>query len=286
MQNFAATDGVEVVALWDIVKDKLARAQKVLQKLGQQKVPALYDSGERAFEDLSKRDGIDLIVIATPWNWHVPMAVFGMKHGKHVAVEVTAANTLDGCWALVNTSEETRHHCVQLENCRYGYNEMLILNLVRDRFDYMVSMSSPALSLAAYRDGKLPAGDPRRKETYVCGDQNTSLIKTAKGRIITLGHNVSLPEPYDRINLIAGTKGIFRDYPPSIFVEGTGKEEFAPSIPTRRSTSTPSGRLRRGGLVRPRTAQRNVRREGKRAHAVPRLHSWPLEAGTNLDLEL
>jgi hypothetical protein len=281
-----------VVALCDIVKDKLARARKVLQKLGQQKEPALYDSGERAFEELSKRDDIDLVVIATPWNWHVPMAVFGMKHGKHVAVEVPAANTLDECWALVNASEQTRRHCVQLENCCYGYNEMLILNLVRDgvlgelthgaaaydhdlrgvlfsdngeglwrrtehfkrngnlypthglgpvarymdinrgdRFDHMVSMSSPALSLAAYRDKKLPAVDPRRKETYVCGDQNTSLIKTAKGRIITLEHNVSSPEPYDRINLIAGTKGIFRDYPPRIYVDGAGKDAFGPIDP-------------------------------------------------------
>jgi len=230
-------------------------------------------------------------VVATSWNWHVPVAVAAMKSGKNVAVEVPAASTLEECWALVNTSEQTRRHCVQLENCCYGYNEMLILNLVRDgvlgqlthgaaaydhdlrtvlfskegeglwrraehfkrdgnlypthglgpvarymdinrgdRFEYMVSMSSPALALAEYRD-KLPADDPRRKETYRCGDQNTSLIKTAKGRIITLEHNVSSPEPYDRINLIAGTKGIFRDYPPRIFVDGTGNHEFGPLDP-------------------------------------------------------
>jgi hypothetical protein len=188
---------------------------------------------------------------------------------------------------MVNTSEATRRHCIQLENCCYGYNEMLVLNLVRDgvlgdlthgaaaydhdlrgvlfsnegeglwrraehfkrngnlypthglgpvarymdtnrgdRFETLVSMSSAAKSLAEYRDRKLPPSDPRRKETYMCGDQNTSLIRTARGRIITLEHNVSSPEPYDRINLIAGTKGIFRDYPPRIYVDGTDKEEF------------------------------------------------------------
>jgi predicted dehydrogenase len=40
---------------------------------------------------LLKREDIDLVVIATPWIWHVPMAVAGMKQGKHVAIEVPAA---------------------------------------------------------------------------------------------------------------------------------------------------------------------------------------------------
>jgi hypothetical protein len=87
-------------------------------------------------------------------------------------------------------------------------------------------VSSPALSLEAYRDGHLSEDDPRRKETYRCGDLNTSLIKTSKGRVITLEHNVSSPQPYDRINLIAGTKGIFRDYPPRIFVDGAEKHAW------------------------------------------------------------
>ena len=47
----------------------------------------------------------------------------------------------------------------------------------------------------------------------------------------TLEHNVTTPEPYDRVNLIAGTKGIFRDYPPRIFVDGNAKHEFGPIDP-------------------------------------------------------
>ena len=44
--------------------------------------------------------------------------------------------------------------------------------------------------------------------------------------MIELEHNVSSPQPYDRINLIAGTKGIFRDYPPRIYFDGARREEF------------------------------------------------------------
>jgi hypothetical protein len=100
-----------------------------------------------------------------------------------------------------------------------------------DRFDFMVSMSSPSASLAAYRKTHLEPDDPRQKETYRCGDKNVSLIRTTKGKLITLEHDVASPEPYDRINLVAGTKGIFRDYPPRIYVDGTGKDEFGPIDP-------------------------------------------------------
>ena len=293
IDNFTAMPEVQVSALCDTVKDKVLRAQAKIERLGKQKVsPALYHSSDHAFEDLLKRDDIDLVVTATPWSWHTPMAVAAMKQGKHVAIEVPAAKTLEECWELVNTSESTRRHCIQLENCCYGYNELMVLNMVRaglfgelthgacaynhdlrselfsdrgeglwrrfehlnrngnlypthglgpvahymdvnrgDRFDYMVSMSSLSASLAAYRKEHVPADDPRQKEVYHCGDLNVSLIRTVKGRVITLEHNTSSPQPYDRINLIAGTKGIFRDYPPRIYVDGTPKEEFGPIDP-------------------------------------------------------
>ncbi len=94
-----------------------------------------------------------------------------------------------------------------------------------DRFDTLVSMSSPSAGLQTWREEHLPPR-PKRKETYKCGDFNVSLIRTAKGRVIELEHNVSSPQPYDRINLIAGTKGIFRDYPPRIYLDGAKSEEF------------------------------------------------------------
>ena len=74
-----------------------------------------------------------------------------------------------------------------------------------DRFTRLVSMSSPSLGLAAWRDRNLPADDPRRKETYATGDMNTSLLQTAKGRTVVLQHDVVSPRPYSRINMLSGT---------------------------------------------------------------------------------
>ncbi len=286
IDNFSAIPEVQVKAVCDVVPEKVARVQSRLVKAGKAS-PAAYTNGDHAFESLVARDDLDLVIVATPWIWHVPMAVAAMKAGKHVGVEVPAARTLDDCWTLVETSESTRRHCIQLENCCYGYNELLVWNLVKagvlgelthgacaynhdlrsilfsnegeglwrrfehlnrngnlypthglgpvahymdinrgDRFDTLVSMSSLVASLPAYRKEHLKPDDPRQKEVYREGDLNISLIRTANGRVITLEHNVSSPQPYDRINLIAGTKGIFRDYPPRIYVDGQKKEEF------------------------------------------------------------
>src|SRR5664280_3685967 len=108
-----------------------------------------------------------------------------------------------------------------------------------DRFDTLVSMSSISAGLQSYRKEKLEASDPRQQEVYKEGDFNISLIRTVKGRVIELEHNVSNPQPYDRINLIAGTKGIFRDYPPRIFVDGGRREDFGPLDPYKEKFTHP-----------------------------------------------
>jgi hypothetical protein len=49
---------------------------------------------------------------------------------------------------------------------------------------------------------------------------NTRLLRTARGRTVLLQHDVVTPRPYSRINHVAGTKGVFRDYPPRLFLDG------------------------------------------------------------------
>jgi len=95
-----------------------------------------------------------------------------------------------------------------------------------DRFDYMVSVSSKEASLSAYVKAHFPDGDPKRSEKYICGDMNTSIIKTVKGRSILLQHDVVNPRPYSRLNMIEGTKGIFADYPPRVFTDGQKDEDW------------------------------------------------------------
>ena len=277
---------VRITALCDIVPDKVERAKAMMKTAGHDYEPSVYTNGERDFERLCARDDIDVVYTATPWRWHVPVCLAAMNNGKHAATEVPAALTIEECWSLVDASEKTRRHCLMMENCCYGYNELLVLQMVKgglfgelkhggaaynhdlrsilfetrdeglwrraahldrngnlypthglgpiawylgihrgDRFDYMVSMSTPELGLSKWREDHVPKDDPRWKERYVCGDLNSSLIKTVKGRTIRLEHNVSSPRPYSRINSIEGTKGLFEDYPPRIYIEGRGADD-------------------------------------------------------------
>jgi hypothetical protein len=93
-----------------------------------------------------------------------------------------------------------------------------------DRFDYLVSMSGPSRGLQDWAAQHEPADSPKRRERYVLGDVNLSLIKTARGRTILVEHCTNLPRPYSRINLVQGSKGLFEGYPNRVYIEGRGRE--------------------------------------------------------------
>lgn len=125
-----ACEGVEVKALCDIHVPALDKsAQLVFEKTGVK--PQTYTGNDEAYKRLVERDDIDAIVIATPWQWHVPMALDTMASGKDALVEVPAALTVEDCWKLVEASERHRVNCMMLENCCYGRFELMVLNMVR-----------------------------------------------------------------------------------------------------------------------------------------------------------
>jgi len=122
-------EGVKIIAICDVVPANVERAQKILQDKGLPKADGYTDSLD--WKKICERTDIDLIYVCTHWDLHTPIAVYAMKHGKHVAVEVPAATTIEECWQLVNTSEKTRKHCMQLENCNYDFFEMATLNMAQ-----------------------------------------------------------------------------------------------------------------------------------------------------------
>lgn len=281
LSELLAIDHVRITAVADIVPEKAARAVRMCTDAGMP-APASYTTGERDFERLVTRDDIDFVYTATPWEWHVPVMLAALRAGKHCGTECPTGVTLRDLWALVNASEEYRRHCLQLENCNYGYHEMLVNRMVHDgvlgeiqhgsaayihdlrtilfegkdeglwrrawhtrvdgnlypthglgpvawymdihngdRFDYIVSMSTEERGLSLHRVATVTdQQDPKWRERYITGDLNTSLIRTVRGRTVVLQHDVSSPRPYSRLNGIAGTKGVFEDYPPRLYLDG------------------------------------------------------------------
>jgi len=263
----------KVVAICDIRESQTDAAKAFLKKNG--KKAKVYTGKADAWKEMVARDDVDLVIISTPWDDHVPMSVEAMNNGKHVAVEVPASMTWEGCWQIVDAAEENQVNCMMLENVCYGDEELWILNMVHqgvfgtlthaeaayihdlrslmfsetyyynqwrirhhirqdgnlypthglgpvaqylgidrgDRFDYMVSMSSPQAGLEEYSLTVKNDNEFFNRHDFTRGDMNSSLIKTAKGRSILVQHDVVTPRPYSRINALAGTKAFHEGYP-------------------------------------------------------------------------
>ena len=130
VKRYAHIPGVEIVALCDYEEARAEKAQSELRNRGLK--PADIYFGPKGYEELCKRDDIDLVYVATDWNHHFPIAKFAMENGKHAAIEVPAAMNLAQCWELIDLAEKTRLHCFILENCCYDYYEMNALAMAQD----------------------------------------------------------------------------------------------------------------------------------------------------------
>jgi len=282
LENFLKVPGCRITAVCDVRSERTDWARQQIVAAGHP-APTVYARGPRDFERLCETEDLDLVFTATPWEWHVPVLLSAMAHGKHAATEVPAAMTIEDCWKLVETAERHRRHCVMMENCNYDRPEMMVFNIVRqgllgevlhaeggylhdlreikfekkdeglwrrawsmkldgnpypthglgpiancldinrgDRFDYLVSMSGPSRGLADWAREHFPADAPERREQYVLGDVNTSLIRTARGRTLMVQHCTNLPRPYSRIHQVQGTRGLFQGYPNRLYIEGRG----------------------------------------------------------------
>jgi predicted dehydrogenase len=285
VEQMCALEGVEVKAICDLYKDWAENAAASVVKAGQP-APTLYVGDPYGYKKMHDRSDIDIVVISTPWEWHVPMAIDAMKKGKHAFLEVPAALTVEECWALVDTAEETQRHCMMMENVNYGREELMVLNLVRqgalgellhgeaayihdlraqmheetrgtgswrtrhymarngnlypthglgpvaqymninrgDRFDYMSSVSCNSRVRDLYAKEKFAEGHKWRKGKFVCGDLNTSIIRTVMGKTIMVQWDEQLPRPYTRHNLVQGTKGVWSGFPGRVVIEGKTKD--------------------------------------------------------------
>ncbi len=130
VERLANIEGTDIRALCDIEPDRVEAANQMLTAAGR---PAAdeYSGNDSIWRELVARDDLDLIYVVTDWVDHARMGVEAMNQGKHVAIEVPAAMSLDEIWELIDTSEKTRRHCMMLENCVYDFFEMNTLNMAQ-----------------------------------------------------------------------------------------------------------------------------------------------------------
>jgi len=130
LANSLNRDDIEIIAICDIDPKRIKIAQNRIEKANFPKAK-IFANGKYDYRNLLEEKNIDAVIISTPWLWHTPMTVDAMKAGKYAATEVSAATSLEECWDLVNTHEETGTHMMILENVNYRRDVMAVLNMVR-----------------------------------------------------------------------------------------------------------------------------------------------------------
>ncbi|MFJ6658893.1 Gfo/Idh/MocA family protein [Streptomyces sp. NPDC091377] len=129
--GWAAVPGCTVTAVCDIRADRAKRTADRLVSRGEPR-PAEYGGTADAYTRMLRRDDIDLVYIATPWEFHHEHGKAALLSGKHAVVELPVATELRHLWDLVDTSERTRRHLLLAENCSYGRNELAMLKMAHD----------------------------------------------------------------------------------------------------------------------------------------------------------
>jgi len=130
LNNVLNRDDVLVTAICDIDPNRITIGLDRISKKGKKK-PKVFGKDDYDYRNLLELQEVDAVIIATPWLWHTRMAKDAMLAGKYAGLEVSAANTMEECWDLVNTHEETGTHMMILENVNYRRDILAVLNMVK-----------------------------------------------------------------------------------------------------------------------------------------------------------
>lgn len=132
-KQLASIEGTEIVGIADLYKDLADRAVNSCKEVGKGRHQNIrtYTGEEEVWKRMLAEVKPDMVVVATNWENHAPMAIETMKQGAHAFVEVPIAVTLEEMWEIIDTSEQTQKHCMMMENVNYGREELLYLNMCR-----------------------------------------------------------------------------------------------------------------------------------------------------------
>ena len=121
-------EGVRVPAVCDKVVERAENGIEIVNKRTGNAYPvhAYID-----YKELLKNEKLDAVMICTTWITHARIAIDAMRAGCNVAFEVGGAASIEECWQLVRTSEDTGKFCMLLENCCYDRNEMALFNMIK-----------------------------------------------------------------------------------------------------------------------------------------------------------
>lgn len=131
VNNLLSYEGVHCPAFCDIDPDAIAKTKEIFANKGKDD-PKVYTGSEQAYLDMLEKEDLDGVIVSTNWKWHTPMCLAAMRSGVYTGVEVSGAFSVNECWELVRTHQQTGTHLFFLENVNYRRDVLAVLNMVRD----------------------------------------------------------------------------------------------------------------------------------------------------------
>lgn len=126
LKELAEMPDVDIPAVSSRNEGRLREGIRELEAAGRPRPDGCAD-----YTELLARGDIEGVIIAADWSSSAEIAIRAMKAGKYAGFEVCGAASLEQCWTLARTSEETGVPCMMLENCCYGRTEMALTHMVR-----------------------------------------------------------------------------------------------------------------------------------------------------------
>jgi len=202
----------------------------------------------RPFRDYSEMldSGVDLVIVASPVQFHGPQSIEALKRNIHVFSEVIAATSLEECRDLAAAARQSSAKYMMGENCCFMKSHMVVRNMARAGVFGELYYAEGAYvhyvrtlrSVAGWREEWLFG---RRGGTYLThalgpilewlddvvvtvncvgtgshaeprfggDDSSTLLCKTAKGAMVVLRNDMSSPRPFRGYASLQGTKGAY-----------------------------------------------------------------------------
>jgi predicted dehydrogenase len=273
-------EGVEVVALCDLIENKVRNAAEICVKAGK-KPPSVYYGDRNTYKQMLDKESLDAVIIATYWDSHSEIALHALKNGIRPGIEVPASLTVDDTWNLVETSEKTGIPFMMLENWSFRQDNLALLNMKRlgmfgeivhchcahshdcidhwffdsktgeqrwpaeyllkynrdqypthavgpviswldinrgDTFTEIVSTATASKGINAYFKRKFGENHPNANLKFKQGDIVTSVLKTKMGKTLVINYDMQLPRPYSNRWMLQGTKGVYYEEKPAIYL--------------------------------------------------------------------
>lgn len=89
-----------------------------------------FSNGKDDYRNMILQCSLDLVIIASPWEYHVEQAMFAVLNGCHVALEVKGGLYIDEYKPLLEAAIEKGRNIYPLENTVFMREHMSMLNLI------------------------------------------------------------------------------------------------------------------------------------------------------------